>query len=369
MRNCSISATSPALPLTSLFQTARQSAWLGLLALCMFAASSLAFANLGSSNNFNTTPSAPSTSGLSSTVTTSSANEFLPVDEAFQLSSWRENSGRISLSWQLAPDYYLYKHRFAVAQLREGVFQPLTLPLEPGQPKHDEYFGEVEVYYQQLITLLPAEATSGILKIEYQGCAEAGLCYPPQTRYLTASGDSLSLSENPPQQAQRPQTQVPVTEQQSFIELLTNASLGKVLGLFFLAGLALTFTPCVLPMVPILSSIIVKQQDQADRNPRSKAFILSLVYVLAMAATYAVAGSITGYFGAEMNVQAMLQAPSALVIFAALFLLLALAMFGFYELKLPAALENRLHNLSSQQQGGTYAGVAIMGMPPPVTLH
>ena len=148
------------------------------------------------------------------------------------------------------------------------------------------------------------------------------------------------------------------TEEQHLAGLLAGGNLLLSLAIFFAAGLGLAFTPCVLPMVPILSSIIVGQGSSVTRG---RAFTLSLAYVLGMAVTYAALGVIVGLFGASMNLQAALQSPPVLIVFALVFVLLALSMFGFYELQLPQAWQNRINALSQNQRGGVHAGVAVMG--------
>lgn len=287
--------------------------------------------------------------------------EFLPVDEAFQLSATHQDE-TVTLFWQIAPEYYLYKHRLRFEQ--PGAASSPASEIPAGKAKHDEYFGDVEVYYGSLSVTLSdlaagAEGKPAALRVSYQGCADAGLCYPPQNRYLEFTGGNIRIASQSPDSGPAPSERSPITEEQEFTALLADAPLLKVLALFLAAGLALTFTPCVLPMVPIISSIVVGREQQPGRT---RAFALSLTYVLAMAITYAMAGTITGYFGAELNLQMKLQSPWVLSAIALLFVLFALAMFGFYELRLPNALQSRLHNLSQQQQGGTYLSVAIIGI-------
>jgi thiol:disulfide interchange protein DsbD len=151
----------------------------------------------------------------------------------------------------------------------------------------------------------------------------------------------------------------PQSEQGQFAQLLLNGNILIAIGLFFLAGIGLTFTPCVFPMIPILSSIIAGQGDSITTR---KAFSLSLVYVLSMATTYAIIGAIVGYYGAEFNIQIWFQDPWVLSTFAAVFVLLALSMFGFYEIQMPSAIQSRIISLSNSQQGGTLIGVGLMGV-------
>lgn len=293
----------------------------------------------------------------------SQEQKFLPVDQAFQLSATPLQNGDLEINWDIAKDYYLYRHRFKFAS-QTTTTQTLDPQIPAGKAKHDDYFGDVEVYYNRvsvvLPNLLPIKANANTeqdlnIRVSYQGCAEAGLCYPPQDRFIQLKANQINITDAPA--ASTPPATV--TEEQRYTNLLTNASVASILGLFFVAGLALTFTPCVLPMVPIISSVVMGQ----GQNPgRSRAFALSLTYVLAMALTYAAAGTITGYFGAELNLQMKLQSPWVLSVVALLFVLFALAMFGLYELRLPSSIESRIHSISQQQRGGTYLGVALIGM-------
>lgn len=303
----------------------------------------------------------------------SQEQQFLPVDQAFQLSATQLQNGDVEINWDIAKDYYLYRHRFKFAPQNTSA-QDLKPRIPAGIAKHDEYFGDVEVYYNRVSVVLPTlggvNDDEGLnIRVSYQGCAEAGLCYPPQDRYIRIQADQIDIAKETtandstpnatPNSTKANSTPATVTEEQRYTNLLTNASLASILGLFFLAGLALTFTPCVLPMVPIISSVVMGQGQYPGRR---RAFALSLTYVLAMALTYAAAGTITGYFGAELNLQMKLQSPWVLSTVALLFVLFALAMFGLYELRLPNAIESRIHDLSQKQRGGTYIGVALIGM-------
>ncbi|MEH6358558.1 MAG: protein-disulfide reductase DsbD [Pseudomonadales bacterium] len=329
-------------------------------------ASTPAAAPLSDSNNsamFNT-----QTSQLSSfTDSFDQSVDFLPVDQAFQVNAWTKKSTSVDkpdslfINWNVAPGYYLYKHRFAFTQADSTTTIPALIP--DGKAKQDEYFGAVEVYYNQVTIELAANIinTDKPLLVNFQGCADAGLCYTPQTLYLQRHNQTVTLSATPPQNNSIASIETTDTSSlgNSFTAILANAQLGSIIGLFFLAGLALTFTPCVLPMIPILSSIVL---GQTLKPSRLRAFSLSLTYVLAMASTYALAGMLTGYFGARLNLQLQLQSPLIIIIVALLFVVFALAMLGVFELRLPNALQNRLQNISQKQRGGTYAGVALIGV-------
>jgi thiol:disulfide interchange protein DsbD len=285
-------------------------------------------------------------------------DEFLPPEEAFRFSGEVSGPNTLRLRWEIAPDYYLYKSRIKVASDSTAV--QLGAPdLPKGEEKTDEYFGKQEVYHLLLEADVPFSRASPAAgnfsaRVTYQGCAEAGLCYPPITQALDlvlpaveAASLSSSSSAGAPSAA----------EQDRLAAVVRDGSILTVLGLFFLAGLALTFTPCVLPMVPILSGIIA---GQGDKVTSGRAFTLSLTYVLAMALTYTVAGVLAGLFG--QNLQAALQNPWVLGVFALVFVALAFSMFGYYELQMPSAIQGRLTALSNRQEGGTFVGVGIMGV-------
>ncbi|MCC5888332.1 MAG: protein-disulfide reductase DsbD [Gammaproteobacteria bacterium] len=307
---------------------------------------------------------------------------FLPAHEAFvmgvELHDLREDAaGReeIEVFWQVTDGYYLYRHALAFELREAGEAEVEVRHIPEGLATTDEYFGDVEVYYHDLSVRLAIEGpvpAGAVLVARYQGCADAGLCYPPDARYITLTGaDAGSISRSPPngraaaapaapvQAATRagsePGSVAAVTREGRLAGLLSGDRLGLALLLFFLAGIGLTFTPCVLPMVPILASIIAGQGDIG----RGRAGLLSLVYVLAMALTYALIGLLVGLFGGALNLQGWLQSAPVLAVFAALFVLLALAMFGVYNLELPASLRARLERSG---EGGTLGSVAVMGV-------
>lgn len=290
-----------------------------------------------------------------------SADQPLPVEQAFQLHTELGDPGEITLIWEIQPDYYLYRDKIQV-DLPEH-FQLVDRRDQAGEMKEDPLFGQVEVYHNSarvelLLGQLDDSADAGTLNITYQGCWEGGVCYPPVT-------ESLEVGKLPPAEGLEPSapasanttTEPFVSEQDQFAGLLASGNWALMLGAFFLAGLALSLTPCVLPMVPILSGIIVGQGSHVSTL---RAFSLSLVYVLAMALTYTLAGVLAGLFGA--NLQAAFQNPWVIGSFSGLFVLLALSMFGFYELQLPSALQSRVSSVSHRQKGGTLTGVAIMGL-------
>ncbi|MFW6094533.1 MAG: protein-disulfide reductase DsbD [Pseudomonadota bacterium] len=292
-------------------------------------------------------------------------SEFLPVDEAFDLSVERGPDGAVVARWEMPEGYYLYRHRFEFdtrAADGDGA-SPVALgepEVPPGEPKVDEYFGEVEVFYDAVRARVPVASGSGSVDVgvTYQGCADAGLCYPPETRWVTLDLGTAGADGVGGAAAGTASPSVPAGEERDLAAALGGSNLALALGMFFIGGMALAFTPCVLPMVPILSSVIV---GEAGRVTRGRAVTLSVAYVLGMATTYAAVGTMVGLFGASVNLQAALQAPPVIIAFAAAFVLLSLSMFGFYELRLPQAWQTRLDAIGGRAGGGKHLGVAVMG--------
>ena len=295
--------------------------------------------------------------------------EFLRVDEAFVLNATLNANGVITARWQMPDGYYLYRHQFGFeAKSAELVLGPPAIA--PGKQKVDEYFGEVEVYYhsaQAAIPIVGGAQTATEIGISYQGCADLGLCYPPETKWfayergsLTAVSSGVTADTVTPAipAVESSRTAVAATQETVLAGILADESLVYALMLFFVAGIGLAFTPCVLPMVPILSSIIVGEGENISNR---RAFTLSLAYVLGMAMTYALVGTLVGLFGAELNLQAALQSPPVLILFAIIFVALSFAMFGFYELQLPSSWQERLNQLGQEQKGGKHVSVLIMG--------
>ncbi|HEX6929451.1 MAG TPA: protein-disulfide reductase DsbD [Gammaproteobacteria bacterium] len=281
--------------------------------------------------------------------------EFLHPDEAFTFRTRvNDGEGTVTAEWVIADGYYLYRQQFRFEVVDNAGIALGEARFPEGTVHTDEFFGEQEVYYQQVTIELPVIALDGgepgvpfMLRVRYQGCADAGLCYPPIFKTVNVAvpgGDAGAGAAN-----------TNLSEQDQLAQLIRTGNIGWVILAFIGFGLLLTFTPCVLPMVPILSSIIVGQENLTTR----KAFTLSLIYVLAMALTYTIAGVLAGLFGA--NLQAMFQNPYVLVTFAAVFVLLALSMFGFYDLQIPASWQAKLATISNSQKGGTLTGVAVMG--------
>jgi len=302
----------------------------------------------------------PSSSGL---IDSAGA---LPEAQAFRYEAIAVDPVTVLVRFTSAPQYYLYRHTIDFS-IPGSEIRVSAIDLPEALAIHDEYFGDTEVYYDQVEIPVRLERPAGParsveLLAEFQGCLTDGICYPPMSRAvvvdlpaatpedvaaalsLPAAGDSIT-----------PSASAGLSEQDQLAGLLSGSPM-VALPLFLVAGILLAFTPCVFPMVPILSGLIA---GAGEGMTTARAFRLSLVYVLAMALVYTAFGVIAGLFG--QNLQAVFQHPWVLSGFAALFVLLSLSMFGFYELQIPAALQTRLNALSNRAEGGTLLGAAIMG--------
>jgi thioredoxin:protein disulfide reductase len=283
------------------------------------------------------------------------AEEFLDPLVAFKPSARALDGQTVEVVYTIAKDYYLYRDKFRFAAEDEAA--TLGTPVLPkGKEKDDDTFGKVEVYYKTVTIRLPAERISSgelplRLAVTSQGCAEAGVCYPPQTQTV-----SLTL----PDPATTPSASLASDgggdESSLIAATLKDAGFWAILAFFFLAGLGLSLTPCVFPMIPILSGIIAGQGHKASH---ARGFALSVAYVLGMALTYAAVGVAAGLSGTLLT--AALQNAWVLGAFALVFVILSLSMFGFYELQLPTALQSKLSEESSHLQGGRGIGVFLMG--------
>jgi len=289
--------------------------------------------------------------------------EFIEVDQAFKFIPSMDDGNTIAARFEIEDGYYLYRDKFKFTLVSgDGVtLEPAVMPV--GKEKFDDNFGKMVVYYHLADIKIPLSRTNTNaleleLKANYQGCADAGFCYPPVTKIVMLSVPAGSARAMPEASSSAPTSQAvaPLSEQDQIAETLAGSSWWLIIATFFGFGLLLAFTPCVFPMVPILSSIIVGQGEGLTAR---KGFMLSLVYVLAMALTYTVAGVIAGLFG--QNLQAAFQNPWVLGTFSAIFVALAFSMFGFYDLQLPSSWQTRLTEMSNSQKGGTMAGVAVMG--------
>lgn len=285
-------------------------------------------------------------------------DELLPPDQAFPFSAELIGDDIIIARWRTADGYYLYRDRldFAVDDAEIAGYE-----LPDGIKKDDPNFGLMEVYYGTLEVYIqldgPVEGDRVVLHVNYQGCAENGVCYPPmQNSFDMAAGSQnagFTGGSGPGDGANGGISGLPGSNLQS---VLGAGNLPLILGGFFMAGLLLAFTACMYPLIPILSGIVAGDAKRSS----GRAFLLSLVFIQATAVTYALAGVAAGMTGSA--IQADLQGPWVLGVFAALFVILALAMFGVFNLQMPAAIQNRLDALSRRQRGGTFIGAGIMGV-------
>lgn len=269
---------------------------------------------------------------------TNSNNSFVPADQAFAF-DFSQQGDQLILSWRIKPGYYLYRQQLHVTP-QQAQIAPLRLP--PGEPHEDEFYGKSEIYPQDLTLPVQLHSASqgATLQVTYQGCAAAGFCYPPETRSVPLSAVAASnvlpaVAEDTP----APASSLPFSPLWAL-----------------LIGIGVAFTPCVLPMYPLISGIILGGQRN---DSLVRLFALALIYVQGMALTYTLLGVVVA--GAGLRFQAALQHPYVLLGLSLLFVLLALSMFGLFSLQLPSRLQTRLTLWSNQQQGGSLPGVFLMG--------
>lgn len=299
----------------------------------------------------------PSGAALKS-YTTGARPTFLTAEQAFSLTSETTEQGLL-LHFHITPGYYLYRDRFHF-NAEAGGTAPVPRFMREGEWKDDPSFGHIQVYHEDLDVALSAHG-SGRVEVVWQGCADAGLCYPPQRQWLTLGASIPATSPAPPatasenSKATSPKADAPATA--TTFPLVNSSNRLLILLSLFALGLGLAFTPCVLPMLPIVSGIVAREHTSSAWG----GFTLSLAYVLGVSSTYALTGLLVGEFGASANLPAWFQQPAVLVTFSLLFLLLALAMFGLYELRLPHSVQNRFEDLSRKAKGGQYLGSYVMG--------
>ncbi len=306
-----------------------------------------------------------SSQNLQGLLEDSNSNDLLTPEQAYKFTAQVESPNQLRLKWVIADRTYLYQERLQIiishsdgVALGEYQLPPAKIKKDALRP--DGSTGDLAVYYHGIDLLLPlirtnTAATSITLQVRYQGCADLGVCYPPQIKSVklelpssaaTAAGGVTTASGNTE----------PASELDGLVATLNGGNYWLIIGIFFLAGLGLALTPCIFPMIPILSGIIVGQGKEITA---ARGFSISLAYVLAMSVVYTMVGVLAGVFGG--NLQIAFQNPWILSIFSGLFVLLALSMFGLYDLQLPSALQSRLTEISNRQQGGTLIGAAIMG--------
>jgi thioredoxin:protein disulfide reductase len=288
------------------------------------------------------------------TASIAAARDMPPAAKVFSLNATRNQDQTLVLHFGVMAGNYLYRDRIAATFNDQNL--PLTLP--EGDKKDDANFGLVTVFHKGFETSLPGMPKSGALSVKLQGCAEAGICYPPLTQSIDLA--TLSVTDTPPHTAFDDGAAFPPADfvptatsgQPRAADVAITGNTITMLAGFLGFGLLLSFTPCVFPMIPILSAMLAQA---GGRLTPARGFTLSTSYVLAMASAYGIVGLVAGWSGA--NLQATLQTSWALGLSAALFVVLALSMFGFYELQLPAGLGNRL----SKGRGGSLAGAALLG--------
>lgn len=292
-------------------------------------------------------------------LTKSPSDQLLEPDDAFSFFAEVNNKQQIILNWRIAEGYYLYQDKVDVKIIQPQGLGLNDIKFPQGKHKVDEIFGETIVYYGDLTLLQTlstplSKPTDITLNVAFQGCADIGVCYPPMNKEVT-----LSLQTTQSLDSSEPAT--PVDTNISEQNQIANSLIGNTIWLTSLTflgfGILLSFTPCVFPMIPILSGIIIGHgKDLTTR----KAFYLSFSYVFASALTYALFGVLAGLFGS--NLQATFQNPWILSLFSGLFVLLALSMFGLYQIQLPTSIQSKLSQISQHQKHGSLWGSAIMGV-------
>lgn len=284
-----------------------------------------------------------------------------PADEVFQVQVKTLDPNTFIVNWQIKPGFFLYSDRIKLDLQPESNFHLGTLRFPSPLIKVDQQGHSYTVYRDTLrlpIPVLGENPGESLLQLQYQGCADDGFCYPPETRWIKVTIDAqkilagVSLEKDHEEKA-APASKEPVNDAEAVFE---NHHWAMILLSFFGFGLLLAFTPCVLPMVPVLSGIIVGHRQTMSTR---RAFLLSLSYVLGMSLTYAIVGAVVALLG--NNLQIAMQSPIVIALFCMLFVLLSLSMFGFFELKLPISWQAKLAKVSQSQANGHYIGAALMG--------
>ncbi|KTD74759.1 protein-disulfide reductase DsbD [Legionella waltersii] len=285
----------------------------------------------------------------------------LPASEVFKVNVQKVDPNTISIHWDVLPNYFLYSDRIKLSAAPESNVQLGNLRFPPTLTKTDKLGKTYTIYRNQLVLpvgILGIDPGETLLNLRFQGCSDDGFCYPPEIKQIkVAINNKLSISqvsiETP---SAEPESFQNKTESESIADVFINHGWLMILLIFYGFGLLLSFTPCILPMVPVLSGIIVGHGKNATTK---RAFFLSLSYVLSMSVTYAIIGAVVALLGA--NLQISMQSPWAIGAFSLLFVLLAISMFGFYEFKLPDSWQTKIAGSSREQRGGHYLGAAIMG--------
>ena len=295
---------------------------------------------------------------LFSGLINSPSNELLEPDEAFSFSASINKHQQLVLNWRIAKGYYLYQEKIAATIIEPNTLSIGTISFPEGQQKTDEIFGETLVYYNDVTLIAPfstplKQQTDVTIDVSFQGCADIGVCYPPMNKRVTLS---FQASEETTISSGLSSTSNTLSEHDQIANSLFSNTVWLTCLTFLGFGILLSFTPCVFPMIPILSGIIIGHgKDLTTR----KAFYLSFSYVFASALTYALFGVLAGLFGS--NLQATFQNPWILSFFSGLFVLLALSMFGLYQIQLPTVIQSKLSQISQHQKHGSLWGSAMMG--------
>lgn len=303
-------------------------------------------------------------------------DEILEPDVAFRLTTDVKDANNVVANWQIADKHYLYRNKFKFKLLEGDGIQLGNAVLPPGETKNDEFFGKIQVFHHDAEAIIPinrasTKASSIKIQFTYQGCAEeTGICYPPirktisfdlpaggvvseiKTSVINTAAISNTMAKAPASKQEF------VSEQDKSLQVLKSGDVLEIFFYFFLGGLALAFTACMYPMIPILSSIIV---GHGEKITHKKAFAISMAYVQSMAVTFGILGAAVALFAGGVNLQAYFQSPWILIPFSVLFVALAFSMFGFYALQMPASVQSWLSNFSNKQEGGSLHGAIFMG--------
>ena len=314
--------------------------------------------------------------GIGLLIGTLSAKEFLPPEQAFVVeATWVADANELLIDYRPAKGYYIYQESLQYRLfINNQKINTKNIQLPRGVEKFDETFGKkMKIYPKPFQVIIPftQKAEQGIrLELDLQGCADGGICYPPMTYQYFIAAPGVKVAPIPEAEA-KPSKEGANIQGLSLIKLwsgrddvgsiksyLENANLGYLLVGFFVLGIALAFTPCVLPMLPILSSIVLGKQSDVPISKVRSAY-LALAYIFGMALLYALAGILTAALGS--GVQRVLQSPIALILFSGLLLFLAGSLFGFYELKMPQAWQNKVDKMAGRQKGGSLFGAFALG--------
>ena len=294
-------------------------------------------------------------------------DEILEPDVAFKLTTDVKDANNLVANWQIADKHYLYRNKFKFI-LKEGEGVQLGNAVLPaGETKNDEFFGKIQVFHHGAEAVIPlnrtnTNANSVKIQFSYQGCAEeTGICYPPIRKTISfdlPAGGNASAASNTAVMPAVTTDSAFVSEQDKSLQVLKSGDVLEIFFYFFLGGLALAFTACMYPMIPILSSIIVGHGENISHR---KAFAISMAYVQSMAVTFGILGAAVALFAGGVNLQAYFQSPWILIPFSILFVALAFSMFGFYAIQMPASVQSWLSNFSNKQEGGSLHGAIFMG--------